>query len=278
MFVKNSSGVLKKVLMSRPTYLLAAPINVIAQKWAESGLDTAKMEEEHKQMVAAYEKNGVEVVMLDTDPERPNAVFSRDFGGCIREGYILGNFKEPIRYKEKEDYETIMKELGVPKVAEVKEGLFEGGDFTFLDDNTLAIGMVARSNEAGVEEIRKQLAPLGYEVIGVPCDEKYLHLDLCFNLVDEKLAVIYKEGLPEEFLEKLNQKGIDTICVSSESVFKHGCNLQALGNKRVISLKQNEYVNQELMRRGFDVTEVDITEILKAGGGPHCMTFPLLRV
>lgn len=277
MFVKNSHGVLKKVLMSRPTYLQAAPINVIAKKWADKGLDTRKMEAEHKQMVAAYEQNGVEVVMLDADKERPNSVFSRDFGGCIREGYILGKFKEPIRYQERIDYEAIMKKLGVPKVAEVKTGLFEGGDFTFLDEHTLAIGMVARSNEAGVMEIREQLEPLGYKVISVPCDEKYLHLDLCFNLVDEKLAVVYREGLPRDFLNLLEKKGIETIGVSTESVFKHGCNLQALGNKRVISLKQNEFVNRELRNRGFSVTEVDITEILKAGGGPHCMKFPLLR-
>ena len=30
---------------------------------------------------------------LDADPERPNSVFSRDFGGCVREGYILGRFR-----------------------------------------------------------------------------------------------------------------------------------------------------------------------------------------
>ena len=28
---------------------------------------------------------------------------------------------------------------------------------------------------------------------------------------------------------------------------------------------------------GLDVVEVDLCQILKAGGGPHCMTFPLKR-
>lgn len=277
MFVKNSSSVMKKVLMCRPTYLQAAPINVIAQKWAATGLDMQKMEKEHKAMVAAYEKNGVEVVMLDAAADRPNSVFARDFGGCIREGYILGNFKEPIRFKERQAYKEMMEQLEVPMVVEVKEGLFEGGDFTFLDDNTLAIGIVARSNMLGIQEIQAGLQPYGYHVIGVPCDEKYLHLDLCFNLVDEKLAVVYEPALPKDFLAVLKQKEIETLSVPAESVFKHGCNLQAIGNKAVISLKHNTFVNEQLAKRGFDITEVDITEILKAGGGPHCMTFPLLR-
>ena len=44
-----------------------------------------------------------------------------------------------------------------------------------------------------------------------------------------------------------------------------------------MSLKRNAAVNEQLAARGMDVIELDITEILKAGGGPHCMTFPLLR-
>ena len=57
----------------------------------------------------------------------------------------------------------------------------------------------------------------------------------------------------------------------------HGCNLQALGDHRVLSLKRNSLVNAELTKHGMEVIELDITEILKAGGGPHCMTFPLIR-
>ena len=62
-----------------------------------------------------------------------------------------------------------------------------------------------------------------------------------------------------------------------EAIFLHGCNLQSLGEHRVLSLKRNESVNEKLAAKGMDVIEVAVTEILKAGGGPHCMTFPLKR-
>lgn len=277
MFVKNSTGVLKKVLMCKPTYLKPVPINEIAKKWQDTTLDVKKLEAEHELMVKAYEDNGVEVVLLDIDPRMTNSVFARDFGGCIREGCIFGKFKESIRFFEGGQYRKKIEELGVPIVAECKEGLFEGGDFTFLDDNTLVIGMVARSNQKGVEEIQEQLSKYGYKVIGVPCDEKYLHLDLCFNMVDEKLALAYREALPDEFLKLLDEMEIETIDVPAESIFELGCNVQALGSKRVISLKQNKFANDEMRKRGIKVIEIDITEIVKAGGGPHCMTFPLLR-
>lgn len=277
MFVKNGTGALKKVLVSRPSYLKPAPINEIAKKWKDTTMDIALMEKEHAAFVEAYEKAGVEVVYLDADEERPNSVFARDFGGCIREGYILGNFKLPMRFKEHVDYKARMEELGVPVVAEVKCGLFEGGDFGFLNEHTIAIGMADRSNAEGVEEIRTQLEPLGYEVFGVPLNPAYLHLDMCFNLVDDHLAVAYYEGLPKEFQDRLKKMDIDIISVPEEAIFAHGCNLQALGDHRVLSLARNVEVNRALEKKGMDVIQLPITEILKAGGGPHCMTFPLVR-
>lgn len=191
--------------------------------------------------------------------------------GCVKEGYILGNFKLPLRYKEHMDYEQKMRELGIPVIARVEHGLFEGGDFAFLNETTIAVGMADRTNETGVEEIRTQLAPYGYRVIGVPLNPAYLHLDMCFNLVDDHLAVAYYNGLPDAFREELKKLEVKIIPVSEEAIFAHGCNLQALGNHRVISLSRNKEVNREMEKNGMDVIELPITEILKAGGGPHCM-------
>ena len=112
----------------------------------------------------------------------------------------------------------------------------------------------------------------------MPLKEKYLHLDMCFNLVDENFAVACTSVLPEEFINKLKELSINIIEVSEESIFTHGCNLQSLGDKKVFSLKQNGKVNEALAAKGMTVIELDITEILKAGGGPHCMTFPLSRI
>ena len=277
MFVRNGTGVLKKVMVSRPSYLKPAPINEIAKKWKDTIMDVELMEREHKLFTDAYRSEGVEVVYLDADPERPNSVFARDFGGCVKEGYILGNFKLDMRYKEHADYEKRMEELGIPCIARVEHGLFEGGDFMFINETTIAIGMADRSNAKGVEEIRKQLEPLGYRIIPVPLNPAYLHLDMCFNLVDENLAVAYAKGLPEEFRKNLKELDIELVEVEEEAIFLHGCNLQALGDHRVLSLSRNTIVNRQLRDRGMRVIELPITEILKAGGGPHCMTFPLIR-
>lgn len=277
MFVKDGTSTLKKVLVSRPQFLKPAPINEIAKIWKDTTMDVETMLREHREFVDAYHKAGVEVEFLEPDEERPNSVFSRDFGGCVKEGYIMGNFKLEMRYKEHVDYKKRMEELKVPMIGEVKEGLFEGGDFMFMNEKWIAVGMADRTNEVGLRELKGILEPLGYEVTGVPLNPEYLHLDMCFNLVDEHLAVTYEEGLPEEFRKLLKKSDIELIKVPEKAIFLHGCNLQSLGNHRVLSLKRNAAVNEQLAAKGMDVIELDITEILKAGGGPHCMTFPLLR-
>ncbi|MGN0374244.1 MAG: dimethylarginine dimethylaminohydrolase family protein [Butyrivibrio sp.] len=277
MYVANGTGRLKKVLVSKPEFLRPAPINEIAIKWKNTELDVDRLLEEHRIFVDAYKRAGVAVEYLEADAERPNSVFARDFGGCIKEGYILGNFKLPLRYKEHTDYEKLMEELGIPKIAECREGIFEGGDFAFLNDKWIAIGMADRTDEKGVEEIRSQIEPLGYMVTAVKLNPSYLHLDMCFNLVDEHLAVTYKNGLPKEFVKMLYKADIKLIETEEKDIFLHGCNLQALGNHRVLTLKQNARVNEALAANKMEIIELDITEILKAGGGPHCMTFPLIR-
>lgn len=276
MFVKNGTGKLTRVLVSEPAFLQAAPINEIAKKWAPI-LDVGKMQQEHAALVAAYRQNGVAVEFLPAAQGRPNAVFSRDFGGCVREGYVLGRFREHLRDLEHRDYAQKMKELGIPCLGICREGLFEGGDFMFLNEKTIALGMIARTDAKGCEEVRSILAPYGYEVLPVPAKEAYLHLDMCFNLVDDHLAVAYEAGLPEAFRQRLRELSIEIIPVEEAAIFQHGCNLQALGAHRVLSLQQNERVNEALAKRGMQVTALDITEILKAGGGPHCMSFPLVR-
>ena len=276
-FVKNGTGRLKRVLMSPPSYLEARPINEIANQYVGIPFDKKKMAAEYASLKKIYRGEGIQIEELPADPERPNCVFARDFGGCIREGYILGRYAIAIRKKETGDYKAKLEELGVPLVCQVQEGHFEGGDFIFLDEHTLAVGMVARTDRKGIEEIRDAVTPLGYEVIAVPADSRYLHVDLLFNLIDDHLALAYRPGLPEEFLREVEKRDIEMIDVPDTYIMHLGSNVQAIGDKKVVALASNHAVNRLMEKHGMTVLEADITEICKSGGGPHCMTFPLSR-
>lgn len=277
--VESATGILSKVLLSRPDYLALKPINKIASDWLLKGeeIDVIKALKEHDQLIDIYKKNDVTVEVLKPTEHLSSMVFARDFGFCVKEGVVLGRFKEHIRRPETELYAEKLKSLGIPIIARCTEGYIEGGDFWQLDERTLAMGKLQRSNTQGIDNLRSQLEPYGYQIIEVAANPAYLHLDMIFNIVSEKTAVAYWDGLPDHFKMYLTSRGYDIIHIDEIGVFKHFANLQALGDGKIISLKSNVQVNEQLRLRGFTIYELDSTEILKTGGGPHCMTFPLER-
>lgn len=277
MFVKNSTGKLKQVLMSYPQYLSIEPINVISKHFKDHQLDKKKIDEEFNLLVQTYQNLGIEVFFLPPSETYPDSVFARDFGACLKDGYILGRFKHEYRKNERKAYEKKMQELNIPQLFKVHEGYFEGGDFFFLDDKTIVIGLLERTNQIGYQEIKEHFKNQ-YKVLFVESDPEFLHLDMCFNLIDEHLALICKDAFDISFLQELQKRNIELIEVSKKDIFRHGLNVQALGDKKVLALKKNHDINLQIKQKGYEVIELDITEILKCGGGIHCMTFPLKRI
>ena len=278
-FVPNSTGRLRKVLLCPPTYFDFRPINEITRKVLAHGetADIQAVKREHEGFAQAYRDAGVEVALAEPDPALPYMVYARDFGACLAEGALIGSFREPVRQGEELHYERRLRALGVPVIGRITRGSFEGGDFWFLDEGTIAHGVVARSDWEGVSSAAAILEPLGYTLVGVQLASRNLHLDMAFNIVAPGVAVCATEQMPEFFLRMLEKRRFELIDVPSEGVFKHHCNIQCLGDERVLTFAGNTAVNEKLTSLGLTVITPELTQILKGGGGPHCMTFPLLR-
>jgi N-dimethylarginine dimethylaminohydrolase len=278
-FVSNSTGKLRKVLLCPPSYFDFRPINEITRKVLAEGerADLGAVNREHEGFAQAYRDAGVEVVLMEPHPAMPYMVYARDFGACLAEGALIGSFREPVRQGEELLYERRLRDLGVPIIGRIDQGFFEGGDFWFLDEATIAHGVVARSDWEGVRAAARILEPLGYTVVGVQLPSRNLHLDMAFNIVAPGVAVCATEQMPDFFLRMLRKRQYELIEVPSEGVFLHHCNVQCLGEGRVLTFAGNAVVNRRLEALGLQVITPELTQILKGGGGPHCMTFPLLR-
>ncbi|MDR1412753.1 MAG: nitrate reductase [Actinomycetes bacterium] len=278
-YVSNATNTLREVICCPPTYYVFNAINEITKAWMEQG-ETERNEQmvtEWRSMTDAYRDLGVTVHEVAPDPNLEVMTFTRDFGAMVREGAIIGHFRHPVRQAETARYEAKLKELGVPIVARCNAGCFEGGDFWMLDDHTLAFGLVDRTDLFGVANLREQLEKYGYTVVGVPVPPDNLHLDMVFNIVAPGICLAVTQQLPHPFLEMLRRRHFTIIDVAPELVFQHGANVQALGDGRVLGIKNNATVNAALKAEGLDVIELELAQLLKAGGGPHCSTFPVRR-
>lgn len=278
-YVRNATNELKKVIVCSPKFYKFNGINEITKSWMEKGEKEHNelMVKEWQTLIDAYKENGVEVVEMEPQPELEVQTFARDFGAMIKEGAIIGKFRHPARQKETAVYEAKLKELGIPIVARCNAGCFEGGDFWMIDEHTLAFGLVDRTDQAGVDNLREQLQKFGYTVVGVPVAPEHLHLDMCFNIVAPKVCLATKSVLPFWFLRMLERRGFNIIDVPEELIAKHGCNVQALGKNKVLGIANNVSVNENLEAAGVEVIKLPLEQILKAGGGPHCMTYPVQR-
>ncbi len=277
-FRDNEYGRLKKILLCKPKYFQWEPINEVAKKNLEQGnFDYDSAQEEHNEMASALESAGVEVYYIEPSEPHHYMVYTRDFGKNLDGGIYLGRFRMPIRMGEEDLYEQYLKDKGFPIVGKVACGSIEGGDIHFIDENNIAVGVGARSSLEGVESLARFLKPEGIEVHAVDFEYKYLHLDLLFVVLAEKLCLVCKEGLSDDFLGMLKERNYEMIEVSSADAMELKNNVLSLGEDRILSFKENSEVNEKLRALGLEVYDPSLKMFASGGGAPRCLTFPLER-
>ncbi|MGP1906985.1 dimethylarginine dimethylaminohydrolase family protein [Metabacillus sp. JX24] len=264
---------LKRVLVCEPHYMrITEVINETQRHYANENINEKLAAEQHRQFVRALTENGAEVIKLQPDERYPEQVFTRDIGFTIGKTVFVSEMGQDIRKGE----ETVLREWldvkGYPMVC-LNDHRIEGGD-VIIDCTTIFAGVSGRTCMSAIEKLQAE-AP-AFQVIPVPFKEKYLHLDCVFNVLSENEALVYKPAFEENELNMLKER-YTLIEINESEQFTMGTNVLSIGNRTVISLPVNKEVNSRLREKGFNVIEVDISEIIKSGGSFRCCTMPILR-
>jgi N-dimethylarginine dimethylaminohydrolase len=96
--------------------------------------------------------------------------------------------------------------------------------------------------------------------------------------IAQKLTAVCLACTEPGIVDWLRGKGHEIIDLPFEDTMALGCNFMALGRDRVIAPASSRALIGALRARGFEVAEVDVSEISKTGGGVHCMAQALRRV
>lgn len=264
---------LKRVLVCQPNYMrITEVINETQRHYADENIDSELAISQHQEFVRTLEENGAEVIMLTPYEKYPEQVFTRDIGFTLGKTVYVSEMGQDIRQGEEEVLRSWLDVQGYPQQC-LKEHRIEGGD-VIIDRTAIFVGVSDRTCMHAIEKLQS-LVP-AFEVIPVPINEKYLHLDCVFNVLSETEALIFPYAFEEKELKMLKRR-YNLIEVSGAEQFTMGTNVLSIGDRKIISLPVNKNVNKQLRDRGYEVIEVDITEIIKSGGSFRCCTLPILR-
>ena len=279
---------LRRVVVKRPKDAFRDAAAIEAQ-WKALNYtappDLGAAEEEFDALVRALEACGAEVLNLPPDGRTGlDSLYTHDPGLMTDAGAVLFQTGKIARRGEGPAMADAFKAWGIPVLGTVDgPATAEGGDTLWLDHDTLAVGRGFRTNAAGIESLRRLLAPLGVTVLDFhlpfwsgPSD--VLHLQSFISLLDTNLAVVFRRLLPVPLFERLADRGVTLIDIPDEEVATQACNVLTLAPRQLVMLERNPVTRRRLEAAGCEVRVVKGDEIaFKGSGGPTCLTRPVLR-
>lgn len=260
-----------------------------AADWQELGYlsppDGETAREQHAALVARLEEAGVEVLSLPSASTLSlDAVYPHDASLLLDGGALLLRMGKAARASEPERHGAFFRSLGIPVVGEITPpATAEGGDLVWLDPRTLLVGRGYRTNAAGVEQLRALLAPQAVTVLEAPLPHgpgpaSCIHLMSFLSLLDEETVLVDLPWLAVPVVEELQRRGLRLLEIDPGERPAQAANVLALGRRRLLALEENRRTNRRLEEAGFQVLTFPGSEIAwNGGGGPTCLTRPVLR-
>lgn len=239
--------------------------------------NVARLREQHDGLVAALRAEGVEVVFAEElSPPLFNGIFMRDPLVTVRGGAVIGRLAPRQRRGEEASVARALAAAGMPVLRTVAGGgTLEGGSFVKIRPGVAALGLSARCNEEGADQLDEVLSRLDTELIRVPLAGYSIHLDGHLAMLDHDKALVDAEHLPYWFIARLTDMGIELLWPHPDEEWAVNCLVVRPG--RVIMSDSSPRTQRLLERNGVEVVSVAYDEVQKFSGGVHCSTMELIR-
>jgi N-dimethylarginine dimethylaminohydrolase len=201
----------------------------------------------------------------------PDMVFAAN-GATVVDGKVLGaRFRYPQRAGEAWAYLDWFRASGYADVR-IPEHVNEGeGDILVAGDVLLA-GYGYRSDQAAAAELA---SVFGMPVVSLRLvDPRFYHLDTALCVLDADTAMYYPAAFDDAGRAAIAAQFAELIEAKDEDAEVLGLNAVSDGRHVVLPL-QAVGLAAQLRAHGFEPVGVDVSELLKAGGGPKCCTLEL---
>lgn len=254
--------------MCRPSHY---DIEYVINPWMEGGVvNPKKAMVQWERLVECYKSIGVEVSIIDQRMGLPDMVFAADQGIVFsKSDVLLSNFRYKQRVGESTIYSKWFEEHGY-KIHRLPPNMyFEGNGELQKWRDMLFIGTGFRTSYEATATVGQIM---GKEVLPIELvDERFYHLDTCLFVLNDDVVFYYPKALSEKSKRDLKKLLPRLIEVSESEACNFATNSVVIGQNVVIQ-KGNKRVVGIIRGLGFNVSELDVSEFMKSGGGIHCLT------
>ena len=270
MITRERRAVPRRYLMCPPEHFA---VTYAINPWMtpDQPTDRARAMRQWARLRQVYLDLGHEVRTIAPVPGLPDMVFAAN-GGTVAGGKVLGaRFRYPQRAGEAAAYLDWFAADGFAEVR-VPEHVHEGeGDILFAGDRLLA-GYGFRSDQAVAAELTHLF---GLPVVSLRLtDPRFYHLDTALCVLDADTAMYYPAAFDDAGRAALAARFTELIEVKDEDAEVLGLNAVSDGRHVVLPVQAATLAGQ-LFQRGFVPVGVDMSELLKGGGGAKCCTLEL---
>jgi N-dimethylarginine dimethylaminohydrolase len=218
-----------------------------------------------------YLEFGHEVEFIEPVDGLPDMVFSAN-GATIIDGIVLlARFLHHERAAEAATYREWFGIRGYRKIQE-PEFINEGeGDYLMTGCRILG-GTGFRTDRRSHHEAQ---ALFGSPVISLTLvDPRFYHLDTALAVLDHEEIMYYPAAFSADSRAVLRELYPNAIVAAEADAEVFGLNVVSDG-RHVVLPQAATHLSGVLRGRGFEPVGVDVSELLKAGGGPKCCTLEL---
>jgi N-dimethylarginine dimethylaminohydrolase len=218
-----------------------------------------------------YMEFGHKVELIEPVEGLPDMVFSAN-GATVVDGVVLlAKFRHDERVGEAPAYREWFRARGYRKIQE-PEFINEGeGDYLVVGPKILG-GSGFRTDRNSHHEAQ---ALFGRPVISLTLvDPRFYHLDTALAVLDDDEIMYYPAAFSPASRVVLRRLFPNAILATDLDAEVFGLNAVSDGCHVVLPQAATHLI-AALRERGFEPVEVDVSELLKAGGGVKCCTLEL---
>jgi dimethylargininase len=254
--------------MGAPTVgLVRRPADTYAAAYIGRGIaiDAERASRQHAAYVAALQAAGISAQTLDGDADYYDCVFVEDTAVVWGNAALIARMANGDRDGEQDAVRAVLS--GTHTLYELPaDARIDGGDVLHCENVTF-VGRSSRTNDSGIDALRRFLEPFGRRVRTVPV-QRALHLKTAVTYLGDGVLIAARDLVALDAMP-----GFEVIATAAGEQGAANC-LRVGGD---LLIPAGYHATEKLLadfcgRRGLQLHRLEISEFEKGGGGLTCLS------